>query len=75
MHIKAVSPPMGSEALLVGVSGINFSSDYSLHILISNNPQIQCFPTFPTSLTSSLIFLKSHPETLKKLLNQGFHLN
>ena len=24
---------MGSEALLAGVSGINFSSDYSLHIL------------------------------------------
>ena len=39
---------MGSEALLVGVSGINFSSDYSLYILISNNPQIQYFQTFPT---------------------------
>ena len=71
---------MGSEALLAGVSGINFSSDYSLHILISNNPQIQYFPTFPTFFTSSLTFMyekywKNHPEILKTLLNQRLHLN
>ena len=71
---------MGSEALLAGVSGINFSSDYSLHILISNNPQIQYFPTFPTFFTSSLTFIhekywKNHPEILKTLLNQRLHLN
>ena len=44
---------MGSQAFLVGVSGINFSSDYSLRILSSNNPQIQYFPTFPTFEESS----------------------